>query len=265
MIDLQSMQSTIQIALNQVGIKDLKHPVAVQMQNGVLQNTIAKFDMTVGLPANQRGTHMSRFVEILNRKDWVLSSPGMQELLLEAAQRFKTDRVYINCDFPIFINKTAPISKVTGLLDYHVSLNGIFITNKNQTHKSTVTMGITVPVTTLCPCSKEISDYGAHNQRSFIKLLITSEENINFEDLIKLVEKEASCEIYSVLKRADEKYVTEQAYNNPRFVEDIVRNIASKLENSSKFKPSYYKIESENIESIHNHSAYAMIEASPKS
>jgi TIGR00294 family protein len=182
----------------------------------------------------------------------------MQELLLATAQRFKTDKIYIHADFTVFINKTAPISGATGLLDYQASLTGNFSTNKNQTHKTSITMEVTVPVTTLCPCSKEISDYGAHNQRSHIKVEITTEENIFFEDLIALIEKEASCEIYSVLKRTDEKYVTEMAYNNPKFVEDIVRNIAHKLNTSNTLKPSYYKVEAENFESIHNHSAYAI-------
>jgi GTP cyclohydrolase I len=260
MIDLQSAQSTLQIYLNQVGVRNLRHPAMVQMQDKSTQPTVATFTMSVGLPADQRGTHMSRFVEMLNYKNWVLSAPCMQELLLLGAERFKTDKVYINATFPLFINKTAPISKVRGMLDYEATLSGVFSTNKNQTHHNTISMGVTVPVTTLCPCSKEISDYGAHNQRSHIKLLITTEENLYFEDLINLIESEASCQIYSVLKRSDEKFVTEYAYNNPRFVEDIVRNIAHKLNANQQFKCSYYKVESENFESIHNHSAYAMLE-----
>lgn len=259
MIDLQSSQSIVEMYLDQVGIKGLKHPVSIQLNNGSKQNTIANFTMTVGLPANQRGTHMSRFVEILNSKNWTLSVPNIQQLLLETAHRFKTDNVFIDADFTIFLNKFAPVSKVAGLLDYQASFSGKFITNKNQTHNNLITMAVTVPITTLCPCSKEISDYGAHSQRSCVKVQITTAEDVYFEDLIALVEKEASCEIYSVLKRADEKYVTERAYNNPRFVEDIVRNIAHKLVTSDKFKPSSYKIESENYESIHNHSAYAVI------
>lgn len=259
MIDIQSSQSIVAMYLDQVGIKGLKHPISIKLNNGTIQHSIADFTMTVGLPADQRGTHMSRFVEVLNSKSWTLSVPNIQELLLETAQRFKTDNVSISANFTMFINKFAPVSKVAGLLDYQASFTGKFITNKNQTHNNIITMAVTVPITTLCPCSKEISDYGAHSQRSCVKIEITTAEDVYFEDLITLVEQEASCEIYSVLKRADEKYVTERAYNNPRFVEDIVRNIARKLVTSDKFKPISYKIESENYESIHNHSAYAVI------
>jgi GTP cyclohydrolase I len=261
MIDLQNAVSTHQIYLNQVGIRDIKHPVHLETKNKATQPTIATFNMAVGLAADKRGTHMSRFVEILNQKDWVLSVPCMQDLLLTTAERFKTDRVYINAKFSLFLNKTAPISLVKGLVDYQAELTGIWQTNKNQTHKNTISLSVTVPVTTLCPCSKEISEYGAHNQRSHIKVLLTTDQTIHFEDLIALIEREASCEIYSVLKRADEKYVTERAYNNPKFVEDIVRNIAHKISIDKNIKYQYYKIESENFESIHNHSAYAMVES----
>lgn len=260
MIDLQSAQSTVQIYLNEVGIRNIKHPIRVEAKDQP-QATIATFNMAVGLAPEKRGTHMSRFVEILNTREWILSISGMQDLLIITADKFKTDRVVINAKFTFFMLKTAPISKVTGLLDYDVEISGLWKTNKNQTHTSEVTLTVNVPVTTLCPCSKEISDYGAHNQRSHIKLALTTQQDIKIEDIIKLIENEASCEIFSVLKRADEKYVTEKAYNNPRFVEDIVRNIAHKIDTHKTLKCSYYKVESENFESIHNHSAYAIIES----
>ena len=261
MIDLQSSVSTHQIYLNQVGIRSIKHPILIQTRNDSTQASIATFNMAVGLAADKRGTHMSRFVEILNQQPWVLSVASMQEMLAQITNRFKTDSAYINAKFSLFLNKTAPISGINGLVDYEAEISGEFKTNKDQTHKNLISLTVTVPVTTLCPCSKEISDYGAHNQRSHIKLQVTTDQNIYFEELIKLVESEASCEIYAVLKRADEKYVTERAYDNPRFVEDIVRNIAHNLNNHKTLKFSYYKIESENFESIHNHSAYAMVES----
>lgn len=262
MIDLQNAQSTVQIYLNEVGIRDIKHPIYVETKNKQKQHTIAKFNMVIGLAPEKRGTHMSRFVEILNQREWTLSVPCMQDLLIITADRFKSDRVKIDVEFPLFILKRAPISKSEGLLDYQVAITGIWLTNKNQTHTSEISLSVDVPVTTLCPCSKEISAYGAHNQRSHIKLSLTSNQDIKFEELIQLVESEASCELYSILKRSDEKYVTEYAYNKPRFVEDIVRNIAHKLNSSKTINFSYYRVESENFESIHNHSAYAMIESS---
>lgn len=261
LIDLQNAQSTHLIYLDQVGIRDIKHPVLLQTKNST-QPVIATFNMAVGLAADKRGTHMSRFVEVLNQREWILSVDQMHELLTITAEKFKSDNVMINAKFTIFINKTAPISKARGLIDYNVELNGNFSTNKNQTHNNTVSIKVIVPVTTLCPCSKEISEYGAHNQRSHITLQITPTSPVSIEDLIKLVEQEASCEIYSVLKRADEKYVTERAYNNPRFVEDIVRNIAYKLNTNPNIKFDNYRVESENFESIHNHSAYAMVSSS---
>lgn len=260
MIDLQNSVSTHQIYLDEVGIKDLKHPVHVQNKDQTLQPSIATFNMAVGLSATNRGTHMSRFVEVLNEKQWILSVPCLQDMLVATANRFKTDKVVIDSEFTIFINKQAPVSQVNGLVDYAVGLKGVWSTNKNQTHTQTITLSVTVPVTTLCPCSKEISEYGAHNQRSHIKLQLTTDTNVHFEDLIKIIEQEASCEIYSILKRADEKYVTERAYENPRFVEDIVRNIAHRLNTHKTIKFSHYRLESENFESIHNHSAYAVLE-----
>lgn len=257
MIDLQSTQSTQQIYLNEVGVRNLVHPVQVQMRDR-LQPSIATFNMGVGLPADQRGTHMSRFVEILNQKDWALSVTCMQELLVVNAERFKADKVIIHADFPLFMNKAAPVSKTMGYLDYQASLHGVFSTNKNQTHNCAVTIGITVPITLLCPCSKEISEYGAHNQRAHVKVFLTTTQNVCFEDLIQIVESEASCEIYSVLKRVDEKYVTEKAYNTPRFVEDVARNVAAKIK-ELKLQFMHYKVEAESFESIHNHSAYATI------
>jgi len=260
MVDVQNEQSVHQIYLNQVGIKSLKYPVFVQTNTNPKQAVVATFNMSVGLAADKRGTHMSRFVEILQQQEWVLSATTMQEMLAVTAERFKTDSVQISASFNLFINKTAPISGASGLVDYEAEISGSWKTNKNQTHKQVISYSVAVPLTTLCPCSKEISDYGAHSQRSRVKITISSKQSLDLEELIKLVESEASCEIYSVLKRADEKYVTERAYNNPRFVEDIVRNVAHKLNNYKNAACDYYKVESENFESIHNHSAYAMVE-----
>ena len=208
--------------------------------------------MYVNLPHQFKGTHMSRFVEILNQHEREITVKSFREMLGEMTERLQAESGYVEMDFPYFVNKEAPISKVKSLMDYQVSFIGEITGDETM-----ITVKVVVPVTSLCPCSKNISDYGAHNQRSHVTLTVRVDSFIWIEDLIDIVESEASCEIFGLLKRPDEKYVTERAYDNPKFVEDIVRDIAARLNNDERINA--YTIESENFESIHNHSAYALI------
>jgi GTP cyclohydrolase I len=251
--DVQNSADTRQIAIDKVGIKDIRHPVRVKDRTEGEQHTIACFNMYVNLPHNFKGTHMSRFVEILNLHEREISVQSFRVMLSEMTERLEAEAGHIEMSFPYFINKTAPVSGVQSLLDYEVCFIGEIRDNKPQ-----MKIKVVVPVTSLCPCSKKISDRGAHNQRSHVTVTATTRDFIWIEELIELVETQASCELYGLLKRPDEKYVTERAYDNPKFVEDMVRDIAARLNQDDRI--SAYVVESENFESIHNHSAYALIE-----
>jgi GTP cyclohydrolase I len=251
--DVQNSADTRQIAIDKVGIKDIRHPVRVKDRTEGEQHTIACFNMYVNLPHNFKGTHMSRFVEILNLHEREISVQSFRVMLSEMTERLEAEAGHIEMSFPYFINKTAPVSGVQSLLDYEVCFIGEIRDNKPQ-----MKIKVVVPVTSLCPCSKKISDRGAHNQRSHVTVTATTKDFIWIEELIELVETQASCELYGLLKRPDEKYVTERAYDNPKFVEDMVRDIAARLNQDERV--SAYVVESENFESIHNHSAYALIE-----
>jgi GTP cyclohydrolase I len=250
--DVQNIADKRKIAIDKVGIKDIKHPIKVSDRTTGEQHTIANFNMYVNLPHHFKGTHMSRFVEILNQHEREITVKSFREMLGEMTERLDAESGYIEMNFPYFVNKEAPISKVRSLMDYDVSFIGE-ITGQ----ETGMIVKVIVPVTSLCPCSKNISDYGAHNQRSHVTLTVRVDSFVWIEDLIDLVEKQASCEIYGLLKRPDEKYVTERAYDNPKFVEDMVRDIAAKLNEDKRI--TAYTVESENFESIHNHSAYALI------
>jgi len=251
--DVQSRADKRHIAINKVGIKDILHPVRVKDRSQGEQHTIANFSMYVFLPHNFKGTHMSRFVEILNNHEREISVDSFKEMLHEMVERLESESGHIEMSFPYFVNKKAPVSGVQSLLDYRVTLIG-------EIHKKVPTMYIKVevPVTSLCPCSKSISDRGAHNQRSRVTVNVRTRGFVWIEEIIELVEQEASCELFGLLKRPDEKYVTERAYDNPKFVEDMVRDVAGRLNADDRIQA--YVVESENFESIHNHSAYAMIE-----
>jgi GTP cyclohydrolase I len=251
--DVQNSQDTRAIAINKVGIKDIRHPVQVKDRTGKVQHTIANFNMYVDLPHEFKGTHMSRFVEILNNHEWEITVDSFKTMLTEMTKRLDAECGHIEMSFQFFIKKTAPASGVQSLLDYEVSFIGERKDSKNIINIKTV-----VPVTSLCPCSKKISDRGAHNQRSHVTVNVETEDFIWVEEIIDMVEKQASCELYGLLKRPDEKIVTERAYDNPKFVEDMVRDIAHQLNIDERIKA--YTVESENFESIHNHSAYALIE-----
>lgn len=250
--DTQNSKDTRHIPIDKVGIKDIKHPVVIGDRNGGEQHTIARFNMYVNLPHNFKGTHMSRFVEILNNHEYEITVKSFKTMIEEMTQVLNAQSGHIEMTFPYFMNKSAPVSGVKSLMDYEVSFLG-----QIKDNKPTVLVKVVVPVTSLCPCSKSISDYGAHNQRSHITATVQTRTFLWVEELIETVEKVASCELYGLLKRPDEKYVTEKAYDNPKFVEDIVRDVAVEFNKDERI--AAYTVESENFESIHNHSAYAML------
>ncbi len=250
--DVQSRADTRRLPINRVGIKDIRHPVRVKDRSTGEQHTVAAFNMYVNLPHNFKGTHMSRFVEVLHREREI-SVDSFQHMLAEMTTRLDAEAGHIEMSFPYFVMKRAPVSGVESFMDYQASLIG-----EIKHGKSSLWIKVVVPVTSLCPCSKKISDYGAHNQRSHVSIRARLREHMWIEELIGIAEAEASCELYGILKRPDEKYVTERAYENPKFVEDIVRDIALRLNKEPRV--AAYVIESENFESIHNHNAYALIE-----
>jgi len=251
--DVQSRADTRRIAIDKVGIKDIFHPVRVRDRSGGDQHTIANFNMYVYLPHDFKGTHMSRFVEILHLHERELSVDSFRLMLREMIERLDAQTGHIEMTFPYFVMKKAPVSGVQSLLDYRATLIGEINGERTDTW-----LKVVVPVTSLCPCSKKISDYGAHNQRSHVTITARIDGHVWIEELIDIAEKEASCEVYGILKRPDEKYVTERAYDNPKFVEDMVRDVAVRLNSDERIRG--YVVESENFESIHNHSAYALIE-----
>lgn len=251
--DVQSSHDTRNMPINKVGIKAIRHPIKVAERANGAQHTVGTFNMYVHLPAHFKGTHMSRFVEILNVQEREISVENFEEIVTRMTNRLEAESGYIELNFTYFVNKTAPVSGVQSLLDYDV-----FYTGEIKNGKYEFTMKVMVPVTSLCPCSKKISQYGAHNQRSHVTITARTEGYVWIEELIDIVEQEASCELYGLLKRPDEKYVTERAYENPKFVEDMVRDVAARLNHDDRVLA--YVVESENFESIHNHSAYALIE-----
>ncbi len=253
MADVQGSADTRRLAINKVGIKAIRHPVKVLDKSGGVQHTIAMFNMYVSLPHNFKGTHMSRFVEILNSHEREISVENFPAMLRKMVDRLEAETGHIEMSFPYFINKAAPVSGVQSLMDYDVTLIGEIAHGRIES-----TIKVAIPVTSLCPCSKEISERGAHNQRSQVTVTVLINDHLWIEELVQFVEGEASCELYGLLKRPDEKYVTERAYDNPKFVEDMVRDLAMALDNDDRI--TWYSINSENFESIHNPSAYAFFE-----
>jgi GTP cyclohydrolase I len=249
--DVQSATDTRRLAIQNVGVKGLRYPLQLESASGEVLNTVANLTMTVGLPPEVKGTHMSRFVELLEGRRGALTQDGLFAMLGEMLQRLDASSGRIEMSFPYFIRKTAPVSGVESLLDYDVTL----IIDRPEGQHSTLTLRVTAAVTSLCPCSKKISDYGAHNQRSHITVEASLRSPMAIEELVRLAEEEASCEVFGLLKRPDEKWVTERAYDNPKFVEDLVRDIALRLMDEPRI--GSWKVISENFESIHNHSAYA--------
>jgi GTP cyclohydrolase I len=252
--DMQSSPDHRQLAIQRVGVKGLRYPLALIDAAGETHATVATLAMTVGLPPEVKGTHMSRFVEMLERERPALSLRDLRQMFAEMLVHLEADSGRIEMRFPYFIRKTAPVSGVASLLDIDAGID-VWAEPGSAVEMALV---VTVPVTSLCPCSKEISAYGAHNQRSHLSLRVQLRADMTLEELVRIAEEEASCEVFGLLKRPDEKWVTERAYDNPKFVEDLVRDIALRLQAEPRI--GGWSVASENFESIHNHSAYALIE-----
>ncbi|MEG3638964.1 GTP cyclohydrolase FolE2 [Magnetococcus sp. PR-3] len=256
--DVQSRQDHRRLDIDKVGVKNIRYPIVVKDRSVGSQSTTARINMYVNLPHQFKGTHMSRFLEVLAENKRAISIENLPGLLKEVRQRLDAEQAHIELDFPYFVTKKAPVSGVEALMDYRVHFSGVIRGDVYQ-----LTLTVEVPVTSLCPCSKEISEYGAHNQRSHVKVSVQFSEFVWIEEIVDLVERNASCELFTILKRPDEKYVTEKAYENPKFVEDMVRDLAEELTHDERI--SWFAVESENFESIHNHSAYAFIEGGQRS
>ncbi|MEW9582738.1 GTP cyclohydrolase FolE2 [Paraburkholderia sp. DGU8] len=253
MPDVQSTPDMRQIPIQRVGVKGVRHPLIVRTQSGDAQPTVGTWNLDVHLPAGQKGTHMSRFVALLEENKVPLEPAAFRTMLAAMLERLEAEAGRIEVSFPYFVNKTAPVSGVQSLLDYEVTLTG-----DTRNGATSLFLKVLVPVTSLCPCSKKISQYGAHNQRSHVTISAELADEVAVEELIQIAEQEASCELWGLLKRPDEKFVTERAYENPKFVEDLVRDVAQRLNADERIVA--YVLEAENFESIHNHSAYAVIE-----
>ncbi|PRX27871.1 GTP cyclohydrolase I [Paraburkholderia sp. BL18I3N2] len=253
MPDVQSTPDTRQIPIQRVGVKAVRHPLTVRTQSGEVQPTVGTWNLDVHLPADQKGTHMSRFVALLEENKAPLEPATFRTMLAAMLEKLEAEAGRIEVSFPYFVNKTAPVSGVQSLLDYEVTLTG-----ETRNGATRLFLQVLVPVTSLCPCSKKISQYGAHNQRSHVTINAELAGDVAAEELIRIAEEEASCELWGLLKRPDEKFVTERAYENPKFVEDLVRDVAQRLNSDERIVA--YVLEAENFESIHNHSAYAVIE-----
>jgi GTP cyclohydrolase I len=253
MKDIQSEPDFRKIPIDKVGIKNLRYPITVRDRRDGFQHTIAAINMFVDLPHNNKGTHMSRFVELLHLLHPDVSLEKFSVILENMKKQLNAASAHLEMTFPYFIEKTAPVSASPGLMDYTCSIRG----SSDPDGRVDLVSEVVVPVTSVCPCSMEISDNGAHNQRGEVKLCTRFKKFIWMEDMIALVESSASCDVFSVLKRSDEKSVTETAFANPKFVEDIVRDVAQKLNADDNI--TWFSVSAENFESIHNHSAYASI------
>jgi len=252
--DTQNQTDVREIPIDKVGVKNLKYPFAVRDKDNELQHTIATVSMTVDLPKEFKGTHMSRFVEILQCESREIHVDSIDSLLVNMQKRLNSNSSHIEIEFPYFKMKKAPVTGKPSLIDYTVKFHAVRSGNKKD-----FVLTVKVPVTTLCPCSKNISKYGAHNQRGEVTISVRFRNTVWIEEIIKVAESSASCELFSLLKREDERYVTEKAYENPVFVEDLVRNVVLKLKKMKNI--IWYSVEAENFESIHNHNAYAHIES----
>lgn len=257
--DIQSSDDLRRVPIDKVGVKSIRYPVTLRMPDGGRQSTVARINMYVSLPKEKKGTHMSRFLQVLNDHHDALSSETITAVTRDIRERLDAEDAHLELDFPYFIEKKAPVTEQPGKLDidvtFEVSSNGAddFI------------MGLRIPATSLCPCSKEIAEYGAHNQRCemSIKVRFAPGKTMWIEELFAIIEQCASTQVFSVLKRPDEKWVTERAYENPKFVEDIVRDMAVAMNADDRI--AWYQCFSENFESIHSHNAYAFIERDKRS
>jgi GTP cyclohydrolase I len=238
-----------------VGVRGLRYPITVLDKARGRQNTVGTFNLYVNLPHRFKGTHMSRFIQILNHYHGSINIMKIPEILASMKKNLNAREAHIEVSFPYFIRKVAPVTKAESFMGYDCTIHGV--TNKSRPREI---LTVQVPVTTLCPCSKEISEKGAHNQRSIVTLGVQFKDMVWIEDLVQIIEESASCEIYPLLKREDEKYVTEKAYSRPMFVEDIIRTIAASMDRDPNIL--WYCVDSENWESIHSHNVYARVERS---
>ncbi len=249
--DIQKTPDQRNIAIDKVGVRKVKFPIVVLDRANERQHTIGDFTLTVDLPSEFKGTHMSRFLEVLNDTGKEISVQALPTMLNRMRERLKAEKAHVVVEFPFFMEKKAPVTGKSGMMQFDcgfdAQINGSF----------DVTLFMKVPVATLCPCSKEISKYGAHNQRGWVSVRVKTNDHVWLEEIIEMIEGSASCALYPVLKRPDEKFVTERAYENPRFVEDMVREVALKFDSDDRI--TQYSIEVENEESIHAHNAYAYL------
>jgi GTP cyclohydrolase I len=259
MKDVQNLEDTRGIPIDRVGVSDLRYPIVVLDQENQKQHSIANIALSVDLPHQFKGTHMSRFVEVLSRHHGDMTMRVIPTILAELKERLEAERTHIDVSFPYFLAKKAPVTQSEGLVDYDCCFSG-----EMSSSDSHFTLEVTVPVTSLCPCSKEISSYGAHNQRSRVSIAVKTRKKpdgtwdfVWIEELIRVAEQSASSPLYSLLKRPDEKFVTEQAYDNPVFVEDLVRGVATELMDDERVV--WFCVRSVNEESIHNHNAFAEV------
>lgn len=250
--DVQAKPDSRRVAIDKVGVKSVTYPITLKTREGGEQSTVATIDMYVSLPHHQKGTHMSRFLEVLNTHARPLSPECIMRVSRAMKERLEAESAHLTIEATYFIEKRAPVTQAPGLMDYKVTFEA-----SSNSHEDLI-MTVRAPATSLCPCSKEISAYGAHNQRCEIEASVRMDDTIWIEDLVEHLEKAASAPVYSVLKRPDEKYVTEEAFDNPKFVEDIVRDLATSLKNDDRV--TWFRVSSENFESIHSHNAYAQIE-----
>ena len=252
MPDVQGSTDQRNVAIDRVGVKAVRYPITLRQACGGEQQTVALINLYVSLPKHKKGTHMSRFLEVLNRHHRSITPAQITPILHEIKSKLDAAEAHIEMEFPYFIEKAAPVSGAKGLMDYVCTFEG------TSNGVDDFVLGVKAPATSLCPCSREISEYGAHNQRCEITAKVRAKSMMWIEDLVRIMEGAASAPVYAVLKRPDEKFVTEQAFDNPKFVEDIIRDLAVALNKEERVV--WYRIESENFESIHNHNAYAMIE-----
>ncbi len=250
--DVQANPDTRQVPISRVGVQNIRFPISVRDRRKTAQQTVATIDMSVDLPHHFKGTHMSRFMEILNSYDGEISVEALPAILRTMRERLNAATAHLRISFPYFIEKAAPVTGSSGLLSYDCAFDA------SSGAGDDFILTVKVPVTTLCPCSREISARGAHNQRSMVTVQTRFEGEVWIEDLVALVDESASCELYPVLKRADEKWVTEHAYDNPRFVEDLVREVTLKLRGLDQV--TWFNVHVVNFESIHEHDAYAQVE-----
>ncbi|HVL40298.1 MAG TPA: GTP cyclohydrolase FolE2 [Fimbriimonadaceae bacterium] len=252
LVDIQSSPDSRNIAIDRVGVREVKYPMHVRQREGGMQHTVGVFTLTVDLPREFKGTHMSRFLEVLGEHNHDLSVETIPDILARLRERLKAQNAHLDVRFTLFREKGAPVTGRVGMMGYECG----FSATGGETNDFHLTL--TVPVTTLCPCSKEISSFGAHNQRGYVGVKVWPDGGILWlEDVIDMIEACGSAPLYPVLKRPDEKFVTEQAYQNPRFVEDMVREVALRFEADARVLG--YEIEVENHESIHDHNAYAYL------